>query len=68
MRNADKWRRAMLDRAVALNIGPGDVVAEFVPLVNDPPDGITQAEARALAKVYPYSAKEIKGTFTRREP
>lgn len=59
----DVWYRALLDRAVELNQRPADVVAEFLPLITEPPPSIKRAEAKALAQDYPFGADELMETF-----
>jgi len=64
MRNVDKWRLAMIARAMEKNQPLGEVVAEFRPMINEPPRTITREEAAALAKHFPYTAATIYEAFS----
>jgi alkylhydroperoxidase family enzyme len=64
MKFPDLWRRAMLDRAQELNQEPKTAILEFWAVVLEPPKTISKAEARELAKDYPWTERQIFEAFT----
>lgn len=62
-----KWRIAILDRAVALQLNPAAVAEEFASLMHQRPPNITKVEATELAREFPFSPDHIFWAFQTEE-